>query len=277
MGEGRGKIGAVGEDARPWGVGAAEDGGGVGVPAGEFGAAGGHGLGGDRVPFGEELRMVELEGGGMEDVPGERGGADAVEDVPRRVSRRGDAEEVGGQFAHLRIAGGGKFRSQFAEGQVLAIGIQGGMRKGVAAIGGEEAADVVWVQMRQEDVGNGFGSDAVLAQTGQQGAARRAVARVDEHAVGDVEDKEHVARGRIGSRGERIGGRRAEQVGEQRHRHRLGRVLVAADLELVSVGRLEHFAKMCGHKVRRCDILSRPNLLRGWKPHLRKPPTKWLQ
>ena len=40
---------------------------------------------------------------------------------------------------------------------------------------------------------------------------------------------------------------------------------------------LEHFAKMCGHKVRRCDILSHPNLLRGWKPHLRKPPAKWLQ
>ena len=40
---------------------------------------------------------------------------------------------------------------------------------------------------------------------------------------------------------------------------------------------LELFTKRCGLKVRRCDILSRPNCLRGWKPHLRKSLAKWLQ
>ena len=51
--------------------------------------------------------------------------------------------------------------------------------------------------------------------------------------------------------------------------------LIYRSLEMYYV--LERFAKMCGRKVRRCDILSRPNELRGWKPHLRKPPAKWLQ
>ena len=41
--------------------------------------------------------------------------------------------------------------------------------------------------------------------------------------------------------------------------------------------RIERFTKRCGLKVRRCDILSRPNCLRGWKPHLRKSLAKWLQ
>ena len=41
--------------------------------------------------------------------------------------------------------------------------------------------------------------------------------------------------------------------------------------------RIERFTKRCGLKVRRCNILSRPNCLRGWKPHLRKSLAKWLQ
>ena len=48
-------------------------------------------------------------------------------------------------------------------------------------------------------------------------------------------------------------------------------------LEQRQQNELEQFAKRCGRKVRGCDILARPNCLRGWKPHLRKSLAKGLQ